>query len=173
MCDINVSYYRSIKETIPSESVSMNYILTSIQNGTWKDIVLEARRDLTLKKSLPCFTPSGIFNRREKKQLISFSGLLCFDFDALSDVANFKSRVAQIPWIYAIFITPSGSGLKILVRTNIEIQNFQKTENHIAGLLYQEVGFQRDSRATGISQPQFISYDPDLYYRKDAEVFRV
>ena len=70
MSDINVSFYNSIRETMPSKTVSIDFIINSIKIGTWAETVLKARQDMSLKQNLPCFSPTGIFKIRNKNQLM-------------------------------------------------------------------------------------------------------
>lgn len=168
-----VSFYNSIRETVPSKTVSIDFILDGIRIGTWKEIVLKAREDLSLKQNLPCFTPTGIFKKRNKNQLIYHTGIFCFDLDNISNVANTKTQISQLPWVLSVFITPSGYGLKVLVKTDAEIKHYQQTEKAIACVLQENFGLIRDGRATSISQPQYVSYDPHIYYNKKSELFKV
>jgi len=172
MSDINVSFYNSIRETMPSKTVSIDFIINSIKIGTWAETVLKARQDMSLKQNLPCFSPTGIFKIRNKNQLMHYSGLLCFDLDNISNVVNTKTRISQLPWAYSVFVTPSGHGLKILVKTETDKELYQKTEKAIAWVLQENFGLIRDSRATGISQPQYVSYDPQAYYNKESQLFK-
>lgn len=172
MSEINVSFYNSIRETVPSKTVSIDFIIEAIRIGTWEEIVLKAREDLSLKQNLPCFTPTGVFERRTKKQLICFTGLICFDIDNISNVLHAKAQISQVPWVRSAFITPSGKGLKVFVKTDVEIEYYQQTEKAIAWILQKDFGLIRDGRATGISQPQYVSYDPQVYYNKNSEIFK-
>ena len=172
MSGINVSFYNSIRETVPSKTVSIDFIMDAIRIGTWKEIVLNAREDLSLKQNLPCFTPTGIFKRRNKNQLICHTGIFCFDLDSIYNVVDTKARISQLPWVLSVFITPSGHGLKVLVKTDVAINHYQQTEKAIARVLQEDLGLIRDGRATSISQPQYVSYDPHIYYNKESELFK-
>jgi len=172
MSTINVSFYNSIRETVPSKTLSIDFIIEAIRIGTWEEIVLKAREDLSLKQNLPCFTPTGVFERRTKKQLICFTGLICFDIDNISNVLHAKAQISQVPWVRSAFITPSGQGLKVLVKTDVEIGCYQQSEKAIAWVLQEDFGLIRDGRATGISQPQYVSFDPHIYYNENSEIFK-
>ena len=85
---------------------------------------------------------------------------------------NTKARISQLPWAHSVFVTPSGHGLKILVKTETDIELYQQTEKAIAWVLQENFGLIRDGRATGISQPQYVSYDPQVYYNKESQLFK-
>ena len=69
-----------------------------------------------LKRSLPSAMFSGTFHRRSAKDLDQHSGILCLDFDDLIDAEDTKQEVIYDPHIVSAFISPSGNGLKILIK---------------------------------------------------------
>lgn len=74
------------------------------------------------KKSLPAFTPAGTFSRRANARILQHSGLVVVDLDHLSlhtEPAPLKERLSAHPAIKAIFLSPSGDGLKLLMRCTI------------------------------------------------------
>ena len=163
MNDHKVSFYNSIKETTPIESKLISSIFEDIKVGRWKNEVLATRIDQSKKNELPCFTPSGIFTKRKKNNLLIFSHLICFDFDNVEHISKIRIKLSHLDWIYCNFITPSGRGLKVLVKVKSSVDKFEDLERTIASKLFEVTGMMRDTRAKGISQPQYISYDPEGY----------
>lgn len=163
-----VSFFNDLRSVYPVASVSLEVLFGQIRSSKWKSEIANCRVDLTKKKSLPCFTPSGVFTQRNSMGISRYSGIICLDIDNLTDPVALKQRCKDIPWIWCSFITPSGCGLKIFVRTKTEQQDFKYVENEIAMSFYNLTGLMRDDRAKDLARLQFVSHDVDLFLNPDA-----
>lgn len=161
---IEVSFYSDLRDTDSKSTCDLLDIFHEIKDGKWKTEVEACRLDITLKKSLPCFTPSGVFFYRNSNGLTSYSGVICLDLDAIDKPEALKEITKKIPWIWVSFITPSGKGLKIFVLTNSILDNFKHTEEEIASCFYKITGgIERDVRSKDLARLQFVSNDPIIY----------
>ena len=68
-------------------------------------------------RQLPAFTPAGVFSRRNRKGLVSHSGLLVLDYDDIEgrNLADMKEIATGAAHTVAAFVSPSGNGIKVLV----------------------------------------------------------
>ena len=73
-----------------------------------------------IKKGLPAFTASGTFpeGRRKAEALVKHSGRLQIDIDKLpaDQVQLVKQQLASDPHIEVTFISPTGTGVKAIIR---------------------------------------------------------
>lgn len=82
----NVSFYRDVLDT-EGKTISISTILNAIKNGKWKEQIATLRsiRDekaqKSVKNSLPCFTPSGVFITRKVDGLKKHSSVIVVDID--------------------------------------------------------------------------------------------
>lgn len=147
-------------------------ILIAIKNGRWKESVDRVRTapdDIIKgerKKQLPCILFSGEFTERNEKFITKHSGFAIMDFDHVKDLAKFKKYMSGEECVYSAFISPSGDGLKVVIRIPNVI------ENHI---LHYNALLKRyntaDPTSINIARVCFASYDPDIYINKEAKVF--
>lgn len=167
----------------PIQNISLNEILEEIKTGTYKDDVecLRGFKQMgndvlanSLKNKLFGFTTSGTFGApRSKDTIETYSQVICLDFDNVqeTELEELKRSVSNCPYTLASFISPSGQGLKvfILVDSNADTH----TETYIqAGNYYKELtGFDYDAKCKDITRLCFVSYDPELFYNENAEVF--
>lgn len=168
--NLPVTTFRGLVFTRPNEQTTLEKILIDIKAGKWKTSVIKCYDDITKKDWLPVFTPTGTFNHRSIRGLEEYNGIICLDIDNVEDPKTLKHATSKIPWIHASFTTPSGKGVKVLVRTNSTVKDYKTTESKVAKMFLDETGFARDERAKDISRIQFVSYDPELFYNPTSDV---
>ena len=96
-------------------------VLAAIKAGKWRDEVAAVRAGTREKSTLPQCNAFGVYNeRRADENLASRSGFIVLDYDAQdnpkTDFAKLKSCLAQLPFVLAAFTSPSGNGLKAIIR---------------------------------------------------------
>ena len=183
--DMMVSAFLYVKIKGNPEHLPLMEILESIRKGTpktkrrigiiRKEKDKEKRSELKVRL-LSVFTPSGIFERMEDNGLIQLSQNICIDLDHIQNLEAEKKRLKNIPYVFCIFRSPSGDGLKVLIRHDLTDPSRHKD-------LYSYLGDQLgvkgrtdlafDMNCSNISHPCFWSYDPDLWLNKEAKVFHV
>lgn len=120
------------------------------------------------KTELPIVCFGGVFNKRSKNNLKKASGLMVLDFDDVKDLKAKKEELKALPYMYSVFISPSGRGLKAVARIS-HVQNDKIFKNYYRGLQTRLNGL--DESGKDISRACFFSYDPDIYINEEAEVF--
>lgn len=116
----------SLYETIHSKHNSVytvKQILALIKNEKFKSEISAIRlqdekgKKDELKKKLPAVTISGVFNgNRIKQNIIAHSGLIQVDLDNIEDIHLIKKTLADDVYSFAVFESPGGKGLKVLVK---------------------------------------------------------
>jgi hypothetical protein len=170
---IKVSFFDRLDHPIPIKEVLLEEIILGIKNGEWKEKVITCWDDIANKKTLPCFTPSGLYSYRKKDGLEVFSGIICLDFDSLENVSLFKRQCSRIPWIWCAFTTPSKRGVKVLVLTEAQKEDYAIYEASIAKKIVDSTGCLRDERAKDLARLQFVSYDPKLFLNTSPSYFKI
>jgi len=122
-----------------------------------------------LKEQVPGVTWSGTFTKRAKDALVTHSGLLCADIDGLNgQLPVVRSKLEKSPLAFAVFLSPSGNGLKVVFRVPADATQhaacFRATEQHVREL----TSFQIDESGKDVSRLCFLSHDPQLYHNPDA-----
>ena len=122
-----------------------------------------------LKKSLEYVTPAGTFTRRTNDALENSSGLLVLDFDHVPDLAAARAAALADAWLapdlVLLFTSPSGDGLKMLVRTDptaSHLDNFNAWATYL-GRTYAELGLVPDPAGKDVARACFVPYAPDAW----------
>jgi hypothetical protein len=172
-----ITIFQDIKSTSTPFFKPIDVILNRIRDGKSKDLVLGIRREKDktqrnlLKQSLPAVCFSGTFNKREDKALIEHSGFICLDFDGYSTTKEMnedKKRIAADRYTYSVFVSPSGNGLKVIVKIPKDPENhknyFNSLEKHFDSKYF-------DKTSKNISRVCYESYDEQIFINHESEVW--
>ena len=133
-----VTIFKNIRETETPFFKDVTYILNRIKDGKSKELVKNIRGEKNknirneLKKELPAVCFSGQFNKRADSSIVEHSGLICLDFDGYEkkkDLLEDKENFQKNKFVFSVFVSPSGNGLKVLVKIPSEPENHTKYFN--------------------------------------------
>lgn len=173
-----VSIFREVKATSSPYDRPVFDFFNRIKNGSKATPIIEKIRLSTskdeqseLKATLPACTFCGTFSYRNSQSLVNFSGLACLDFDnfdSMDDLFSFRSEIASDDCLYALFISPSGKGLKAVFR----VKNDPKRYTGMYRALCMKYNTAKlDSKTKDISRLCYESYDPDIHINPDAKAW--
>ncbi len=144
--------------------------LQRIQEGKSSTTVHEVRSgDKEKKKDLPVVCFSGEFSSRSDDALFEHSGFIILDFDHV-DVDATKRSLATDDYIHSCWTSPSGNGVKALVR----ITNPERHRDHFRALVKyfdRTHGLELDESGINESRACFESYDPDIIIKDEVKKF--
>ena len=172
-----ITIFRNIKETSTPFFKDIEFVLERIKNGKYIDLINQIREEEDksarneLKKNLPAVCFSGTFKRRSDDAIVEHSGLICLDFDGydnVSDMLKEKKKMSSDKYVMSVFVSPSGNGLKVIVKIPKEPHNhkqyFDALQNHFNSPYF-------DVTSKNISRVCYESYDPKIYVNFDSELW--
>jgi len=183
---MNVTIFRTFSDVGSPMYADARGVLNAIKNGKVKDEVEAIRSAKSdeevsrLKKKLPCVLWAGRFaipvtikrddgtmynSYRTDQSLSEHSKLIPFDVDDVDDIAKYKEDAKKDGFIYALWVSPSGTGLHGLIK----IADGTKHDEHYTAILKRYPIF--DPTARNPSRVLFFSYDPDIYINPEAKTF--
>ena len=119
--DVENPFYKEINEVLLSFKDGSNKSkIDNVRTIEDKHTRNKAKAEL---KSV-CF--SGEFSYRSAKNCIKHSGFACLDFDDVDDAVCLRDSLQDNEYIYSAFISPSGNGVKAIVKIPAEINNHKK-----------------------------------------------
>lgn len=172
-----ITYFKSINETDQPFYVDVSVALERIKDGKSKNLVEEIRsagskeQRNVLKKGLPSILFSGKFSRRSDNAIMEHSGIICIDFDGFKDNESLQVKRDQLcgdKFSYAVFTSPSGDGIKVLVRIPKDETNHK---NYFLALEKYYNCEEFDKSCKNVSRVCYESYDPDIYVNELSEVW--
>lgn len=173
--EIEISLGRATSNAITGHTTPADAI-ADIKSGKWAKQIAALRsatgddRDRQ-KKLLPAFLWAGKFNSRKNEGVQTFSGLLCADIDKCPDrVGELHDLARSDPHAAAAFVSPSGTGIKIVFSVPVAAdlkdhqRNFAAVRAHVASHYAAQV----DEAAKDVARLCFASYDPFAFCKEDA-----
>jgi Protein of unknown function (DUF3987)/VirE N-terminal domain len=180
----NISGIKNHWEVVQTTSLLKVYEILKNPQSRYRETIEEIRQLFKLgsakeadklKKTLPGFTCSGIFRKRRKTDnLESYSGMLILDLDDLNPprLREVRAIIEAIPYTYMCFVSPSGFGLKAIVKvcTTAEYHKiaYEQVKKHYEG----ETGEKFD-KTCDVARLTYISYDPEVFLNENGIVFPV
>lgn len=118
----------------------------------------------------PCVWTDG--QGRSYSNILSFTGLLVLDFDHIENASEFKYYIFNsFPSVVAGWLSPSKKGVKFLVKIPV-VNTTDEFKSYFYGIGLEMEKFKGfDGTGQNAILPLFLSYDPDLLFRDDAEVW--
>ena len=172
-----ITIFQTIKDTSTPFFRNVEVVLERIKEGKSKELVDGIRKEKDkekrneLKKQLPAVCFSGEFNKRADSSIINHSGLICLDFDDFKNKASLTKKRKSLEadkFSFAVFTSPSGNGIKVLVKIPRDIDNhkqyFQALEDHYSCEYF-------DTTCKNISRVCYESYDKDIYVNPKSKLW--
>jgi predicted P-loop ATPase len=190
--DITVSYWEDMKKVNQVGSITIGEVVEIIQSDKLRTIinrvrsrraqdekndvrshkgVLQYNLSKPVKEKLPSIISSGIFTSRSKKGLQEYKGIMAIDYDHIpkKEIESLRTELNENKYVYTVFTSPSGEGLKVLIRTNA------KPETHRDTYLQWGKEFPNkywDKNVHDYSRLMFLSWDPLITTNSDCEVYK-
>jgi len=174
---MRISIFKNIKSVAPIKDTSVLKVLEAIQKGAYKKpialIRVESEKGARneLKSKLPYVTFAGTFTSRSNANLRKHSGLACLDFDDVQKLEELRTEINQDSYTFSSFTSPSGDGLKVLVKIpNVDNNNDYQDYYHELINHYKKY-YELDEGTKDIARACYLSYDDDLFLNNESETF--
>ncbi len=177
------SIFKNFKDPIETKGLLM--MMKDIIGGKYKEQVLLARQALQegnkelydkLKRKLPAFTPSGVFEGGRKMEYLKmYSGFVHLDFDKLSpeEMVVAQGKCKSDNYTFGVFISPSGNGFKVLIEVNSLVEDHSTAYQAVSEYYQELTDIQPDPSCKDVTRLCFVSYDSDAYYSITSKKFEV
>ena len=176
--EVRISAVRSVRVKTP-ETITLSKAFATIRSDKYAPAISAIRSafqagNMTegnkLKKRLPAFMFSGTFSKRKSDAIQEHSGLLVLDFDKV-DIGQ-KATIALDPYAVMTFISPSGHGLKCVIRIEAATTAEQHAESLESARAYfkERYGLEADETGKDLARLCYVSYDPEAVLNEKAVV---
>ena len=171
----NVTIFKDLlKPNSESKIVPLNEAIQRIREGYSKELINKIRSgDKNSKTKLPSILFQGEFSQRKADGLQKHSGLMVLDFDKIEteEFEEIKNKINSNHHIRASFVSPSGNGIKAIVRVPNNLT--KETHSQYYKAFREEFNFEYlDASGSDVARVCFESYDPNIYVNNQAKVYQ-
>lgn len=185
-----VSWFSSITSKRPS-LLTIGEVLERFSSSFFKEKIIEAREFLNsgddamykaCKSTLPVITFSGVFeNGHSKSNLSKYNSVIVIDIDHLPESYFVKAKECLISdnYVFALWTSPSGVGLKGLIVSDIDKNSKNIDIEHKCAFRQISLYFKNkysidlDLSGSDYSRLCFACWDENLIIKNNANVFHV
>lgn len=181
--NIKISRFLNLKNPKMNSEISLFEELKNIKNGIFQNIISECRKAYNennkelytnLKNQLPSVTYCGIFkNGRKLENLENYNELMIIDIDKLSEIEliSLKNKLVNDKFILALWKSPSGLGLKGLIKINSNINEHKEVFKSLSQYFLEKYKTEIDKSGSDITRLCFTSWDPEIHYNSKAAIY--
>ena len=174
-----ITIFKNIFDTSDPMWIDIYAALKRIKDGNKKELILSIRKETEkqarnqLKKRLPSICFSGRFSERVDSKIIEHSGYICLDIDELTtkQITSNRALIEKDTHTFSCFVSPSGNGLKVLLKIPNSIEEHKNIFRAIKKYYQDTFDITLDESGVNISRVCYESYDPDLFYNPDSEIW--
>lgn len=167
------SYYKKpVTNVAPTKEITLIEVYNLIQGNEFATCTSTLRniQDVKEARKFKAFnfdyaTFSGIFSKRNDKNLQKHSGLLTIDFDHISDVSALRDSLLKDDYFETelLFTSPSGDGLKWIIPIELTKVKHQDYFKAVANYIQQTYNLEVDGSGKDISRACFLPHDPYVF----------
>lgn len=182
-----VSIFRTAFVPVPEVTASIYAVFDEIKSPDHRQEIESLRACVARgaiaeynekKKRLNAFCVSGVCKTRAasvplEEKFVSHSGFLQADLDLkdnpqLADLDAVRELMRSDPYVAAYFVSPSGNGLKVIVRVPPSLEKHRASWDAANKRFFEKYGLKIDKSTKDPLRLCFMSYDPDLWVRDTA-----
>ena len=167
---MKATIFKTIYAKNEPHQLTITKALHRIRDGASRTTVESVRQgNKEDKLRLPAVLFSGEFSSRHDDDIHEHSGFIVLDFDHV-EVDKTKSALATDDYIHSCWVSPSGTGVKALVK----VANPERHRDHFRALVrYFDDRYGLDLDESGINESRacFESYDPDIVIKESSVLF--
>lgn len=165
---------KGIRNTFPTKGINLiDFVELLKQDNKLVELIRfekdKKKRD-KLKSNLSYVTFGGEFQKRSNKNLIKSSGLACFDLDELPNLEELRQRIIKDEFTNLLFVSPSGNGLKLIVKIP-EVKNDEEYKKYWKAISKYFNLPSTDESCKDIARACYLSVDKNPYFNADSKIF--
>lgn len=175
----SVSVFKSAKSNVPFGCVDIEKVFDSIKTGKFWGVVKQYRetKDSSFKKTIPCYTPSGVFSHRSIDGLTEYTGILSLDIDKKDnpdiDLQAIMNQLESNDYIRCYHKSVGGEGYAVYIEVDSEPEYHNQAFEAVEKAFRDKYGIIIDKACKDVSRLRFVSADSKLYYNRKSKQLHI
>jgi hypothetical protein len=176
MDKIKFSSYHNVQDKNKID-IDLEFYLNTVKNGTYQDIILNARavkndkeKYKHFKSQMPCITGSAVMNQGSKieSNIQELNGLIVIDIDDQVDI-NTINKINADKYTFISHRSFGGDGVCIFVKINPN--KFIESFHDLGQYYWDNFNLTIDPSCKNKNRLRYYSYDPYLFYNEKSTKF--
>lgn len=184
MKNIRIARFQTIREK-DSTSISLSKYLANIKVGKYRFKINMARKALEkgakdaydqIKRDLGAVAFSVLlYGARQIANIKKYNRLVILDVDHLStgELKKHKAQLKKDAYVLAVWKSPSGQGLKFLVKVNSKKNDHSDAFKIVSEYFSEAYGIAIDHKGKDVCRLCFDSYDKNIFINWKSKIFDV
>lgn len=182
---VECTLFKTAFDTLSYTPVTLGSYFNDVVNGKYKKQVESVRALVAsghqeeanaCKKNLPLLVAGRRMDGgRKREHLVEYSGCVTGDLDHVpGSPSELLARAGELPYVKAGHISPSGTGLKLFVLVDSDMERHAQAFAVVSRLLEADLpGVKVDPSGKDPNRGCFVSYDPSAFYKEEAEAVHI
>ena len=172
----NCSFFKApVRNVFPSETLRLHQVFELITSDKYKKITEELRAITNVKEArkfkanrFDYVTFQEYLKNVSDNNLLKHSNLLTIDFDHLENLQELRTQLLNDEYFETemLFISPSGDGLKWIIRIDISEVTHSEYFTAVANYIKHNYNIEVDQSGKDVSRACFLPYDPTAFLHK-------
>ena len=183
--EVEGTYFDSAFQTGSASLMTLNQYIGKVKSGEYarpiaylRGLIKAGKKDEAdaYKKKLPLYVAGGVMEGgRKLEHMARYSACIVIDIDdSPIPVLELLRRAAELPYVKAGHVSPSGTGVKLFIMVDSDLKNhnlaFEIVKHRVeVGL----PGVKVDVSGKDPNRGCFAGHDPNAFYKEESEAIEI
>lgn len=183
--EVEGTYFDSAFQTGSASLMTLNQYIGKVKSGEYarpiaylRGLIKAGKKDEAdaYKKKLPLYVAGGVMEGgRKLEHMVRYSACMVIDIDdSPIPVLELLRRAAELPYVKAGHVSPSGTGVKLFIMVDSDLKN----HNLAFGVVKHRVevdlpGVKVDISGKDPNRGCFAGHDPNAFYKEESEAIEI
>ena len=183
--EVEGTYFDSAFQTGSASLMTLNQYIGKVKSGEYarpiaylRGLIKAGKKDEAdaYKKKLPLYVAGGVMEGgRKLEHMVRYSACMVIDIDdSPIPVLELLRRAAELPYVKAGHVSPSGTGVKLFIMVDSDLKNhnlaFEIVKHHVEVDL---PGVKVDISGKDPNRGCFAGHDPNAFYKEESEAIEI
>ena len=183
--EVEGTCFDSAFQTGSASLMTLNQYIGKVKSGEYarpiaylRGLIKAGKKDEAdaYKKKLPLYVAGGVMEGgRKLEHMVRYSACMVIDIDdSPIPVLELLRRAAELPYVKAGHVSPSGTGVKLFIMVDSDLKN----HNLAFGVVKHRVevglpGVKGDGSGKDPNRGCFAGHDPNAFYKEESEAIEI
>ena len=183
--EVEGTYFDSAFQTGSASLMTLNQYIGKVKSGEYarpiaylRGLIKAGKKDEAdaYKKKLPLYVAGGVMEGgRKLEHMVRYSACMVIDIDdSPIPVLELLRRAAELPYVKAGHVSPSGTGVKLFIMVDSDLKNHNLAFEIVKHRVEVDLpGVKVDISGKDPNRGCFAGHDPNAFYKEESEAIEI